>query len=148
MKILLFSICLLLPCLLSAGEIYKWVDENGRVHFSDKPVNDTAQEIEIKEEDNQRNTLTTDEQRKQKRDKLLKAYEEERRIKKEKEVREKQQKEKLKYRCARERDSLKRMKRGGSFYDMDKDGNRVFLDETEIKKRITEMESNVDKYCN
>ena len=148
MKIFIIFICVMISSTLVAGEIYKWTDENGRVHFSDKPVSDTAQEIEIKEADNQRNTLTTDEQRKQKRDKLLKAYEEERRIKKEKEAKENQQKEKLKYRCARERDSLKRMKRGGAYYDMGKDGNRIFLDESEIKKRIAEMETNVEKYCN
>ena len=128
-----------------AGEIYKGVDEHGRVHFSDKPVDDLSQEIKIKK--GEQNTLTTNDKRKQKRDKLLKAYKEERRIKREQEAKEKQKKAKLQYKCAKEKDSLKRMKRGGSFYDMDKDGNRVFMDDSEVKKRIAEMENNIEKYC-
>lgn len=145
MRILLFSICLLLPNILIAGEIYKWVDEHDRVHFSDKPADDASQKIEVKE--GEENTLTTNQQRKHKRDKLLKAYEEERRIKKEKEKKERKRKEKNQYKCAREKYLLKRMKYGDSFYDMDKDGNRVFLKEAEIKKRIVEMERNIEKYC-
>lgn len=32
---------------LATAEIYKWVDENGKVHFSDKPpVNDNAEKID------------------------------------------------------------------------------------------------------
>ena len=146
MKILLFSLCLLLPNIIIAGEIFKWVDEHGRVHFGDKPADDASQKIEVKK--GEENTLSTNQQRTKKRDKLLKAYEEERRIKKENEAKEKQNKAKRQYKCAQEKDSLKTMKHGGSFYDLDKDGNRVFIDETEVKKRIMNMENNIEKYCN
>ena len=30
------------------AEIYKWVDENGKVHFSDKPINDKSKQVQMK----------------------------------------------------------------------------------------------------
>lgn len=37
MKRLLLVLCLLLPTGVTGAEIYKWTDENGRVHFGDVP---------------------------------------------------------------------------------------------------------------
>lgn len=51
--IALIGSCLLVPTAFS--EIYKWVDENGKTHFSDqKPEQATVEEIEVKV-----NTITT-----------------------------------------------------------------------------------------
>jgi glutaredoxin len=45
---LLFVVLLLSVC-SSDGAIYKWVDENGKVHFTDKPPDDTrAEEVELR----------------------------------------------------------------------------------------------------
>jgi len=41
MRYLLLS-ALLIFTLSASAEIYRWVDEKGKVHFSDKPVNDAA----------------------------------------------------------------------------------------------------------
>lgn len=46
------AIPLLLTCLLASpfagAEIYKWVDENGRMHFSDSPPGEGRQAEEVK----------------------------------------------------------------------------------------------------
>ena len=43
-------VILLLPFALEGSEIYKWVDENGVVHYTDKPPeNQSTSEVEIKE---------------------------------------------------------------------------------------------------
>lgn len=44
MKSLLLMLCLVLPFGMAAADIYKWVDENGRVHFGDAPA--TVQKTE------------------------------------------------------------------------------------------------------
>lgn len=44
MKRLLLLLCLVLPFDLTSADIYKWVDENGRVHFADAPA--TAESAE------------------------------------------------------------------------------------------------------
>ena len=52
MKLKFYS--LLILCLLSVSsalhaEIYKWVDDNGKAHFTDRPpVNQQVEEIEVK----------------------------------------------------------------------------------------------------
>ena len=48
MKVLLL-VSLLLTCLVCQAEIYKWVDENGRTHYSDsKPETETAETVDVK----------------------------------------------------------------------------------------------------
>ncbi|GIU19131.1 MULTISPECIES: DUF4124 domain-containing protein [unclassified Shewanella] len=42
------ALLLLLVATLAHGTVYKWVDENGKVHFSDKPVKN-AEVVELKE---------------------------------------------------------------------------------------------------
>ena len=37
MSRLLFLLLLLFPAVLSAGEIYRWVDDNGELHYADRP---------------------------------------------------------------------------------------------------------------
>mgnify|MGYP001827594671 CR=1 FL=1 len=45
----LLFIALLLLTFVSNGAIYKWVDENGKVHFTDNPPDDThTEEVELR----------------------------------------------------------------------------------------------------
>lgn len=44
-----FLLLLLLPLSVCATEIYKWVDENGKVHFGDSPKKqDRAEKLELR----------------------------------------------------------------------------------------------------
>ena len=44
-------LCLLLLPLLMAGGIYKWTDENGKVHFGDRPVDmNKAETVKIRKQ--------------------------------------------------------------------------------------------------
>ncbi|MGB1222397.1 MAG: DUF4124 domain-containing protein, partial [Alcanivoracaceae bacterium] len=50
MRILLIF-CLLFSLPVQAKEMFRWMDENGKVHFSDEPPEkrpDMAEEVEIK----------------------------------------------------------------------------------------------------
>jgi hypothetical protein len=47
MKKLLFISILVLLSTIANANIYKWVDENGSVHFSDKPYSQDAKEVNI-----------------------------------------------------------------------------------------------------
>jgi hypothetical protein len=35
----------------AAAQIYKWVDKDGRVHFSDRPIDTTAQKLDLRDSD-------------------------------------------------------------------------------------------------
>ena len=45
-KLLLISAFILLSTSVNA-KIYKWIDENGSVHFSDKPYSQDAKEVKV-----------------------------------------------------------------------------------------------------
>ena len=47
MKKLLFIVVLVLLSTSVHAKIYKWVDENGSVHFSDKPYSQDAKEVKV-----------------------------------------------------------------------------------------------------
>lgn len=53
LRILVWVFCLLSCCFLltasGMAQVYKWVDEDGKVHFSDKkPATQSAEELDIK----------------------------------------------------------------------------------------------------
>ena len=53
------SLLLLIGCVLivnsplTFAEIYKWVDENGKVHYGDKPKDEQSKKLEIKKNTSQ-----------------------------------------------------------------------------------------------
>ena len=48
-KIIIFIFVVLIFAQTANAKIYKWIDENGTIHFSDKPQVEDAKEIQIKE---------------------------------------------------------------------------------------------------
>ena len=49
MKTFTLAILIGLLAIPAPAEIYKWVDQNGTIHFSDKPTSAQAREVEIRE---------------------------------------------------------------------------------------------------
>ncbi len=69
---------LIMLCTLSlstVAEVYKWVDEDGRIHYGDKPGNQSSKVINIKEN---RAASQVDIQRESRRQRLLEVMAEER----------------------------------------------------------------------
>ena len=141
----------ILACIVTAlflstvnAEVYKWVDENGRTYYGEKPPVDDASKIDIKESPGTEDNVVkpgVD------RDKLLEIYEEERKQKKEQKLQaEKERKEKEKY-CMELKNDIKDVQRGGSFYELDEKGERKYLSEDVVAKRKKEMQDEYSKYC-
>ncbi len=78
------------------ADIYKWVDENGRIHYGDKPGNDTSQKLNINENQTTRDAdLIRESQRKT----LLDVLSEERQKKKREQEKSAQQSKDYKIKC-------------------------------------------------
>ncbi|WP_210330242.1 DUF4124 domain-containing protein [Aliikangiella sp. G2MR2-5] len=45
----LMGLVILLAQVDAYAKVYKWVDKDGKVHYSDKPQSEKAQEVEVKE---------------------------------------------------------------------------------------------------
>lgn len=130
----------------SKAEIYKWTDENGRIHYDDKPpLTEKKELMDINESSNTIKAIS--ESRADKRKKLLDAIDEDRQLKKENTEKEKKKKEKLTKQCHVAKDALTNYQRSRSIYDLDKDGNRVTLPASERDKIISNLQKQIEINC-
>lgn len=128
----------------SYAEIYKWVDDQGNVHYGDKPVTN-SKEIDVNI--SKQGHIKINESREEKRQKLLESYaDDQQREDKEK---EKKQKKKKKHQrnCIRSKDRLKHYERASSLYNLDKEGKRITVSTEERIKKTNDLRNKINKYC-
>lgn len=135
---------------LCHAEVYKWVDENGRVHFSDTPRDGVQQGIPVKSHtpEQKKTQQEIEQQRREKTNKLLHALGEERRIKREKEAKAKQERQQRERECNSMRNDLADMERGGVvYYDLKENGKRDYWSDDKLKRRISELRETIANRC-
>jgi hypothetical protein len=123
---ILITILFLYP-MTGYTEIYKWVDENGKVHFDDRPGSGNKEKIKIKTTETSEGTNTEFQENVEQEKKLLKIYEEERQEKNLKKVEQREEKKKLKERCIDAKDYKKTLDESSELYDLDEKGERINL---------------------
>lgn len=141
---LLSLAAILIPESTSAAGVYKWVDENGKVHYSDRPQGSKSQSIDIKSAPE---AGQSEEARRRKRDKLLNVYAEERQERREKAEQKKQEIKKRKQRCNQSRDRLAGYERASYLYNLDEDGNRVVMNDKQRAALTRRAQASVKKWC-
>ena len=137
-----------LLCLLhlsaSAAEIYKWVDENGDVHYADNPQDPDSEKLLL------RPAPPADagaiEHRRQ-RDKLLDIFAEERAEKKKVAAAERVAAQKRKRNCERAEKRQSQYDNVGYIYDVDESGNRRILSDEEHVKVRQQARDAVAHWC-
>lgn len=143
---ILITILFLSPTIVQS-EIYKWVDENGMVHFDDRPGSGNKEKIEIKTTNTSSSTDTELQERVEQEKKLLEIYEEERQEKKLKKAEQREEKMKLKKKCAEAKDYQKTLDESYGLYDLDENGERVILSEEERNAKVKELKEFIKKNC-
>ena len=156
-RILLLSVCLLALSFQTSAEIYKWVDENGQVHFGDRvPENKAGEKMDIPETTNaSKPTSAGDRAAEQKRmsdyrerqKKLLDVWDKERSVKKKKEEKRKKEKEKLALKCEKAKNRRKYAERAQRMYKENKDGTRTYLSEAQRKEAEKKLNDYIASVC-
>ena len=150
-KLLLSLVLIMIVPTVSATSIYRWVDDDGQVHFSSKPKSNNAKQITIKDRyiDSGKSTpaLST-EQRVEKQKRFINALDEENKSIKQEKQKQRQQEEYAQRQCVRARDYLKSAERASALYDLDKKGNRVILNDQQHAAAMSEARAQVSKWCN
>jgi len=141
---LMFVAVLLAP---AEAEIFKWTDEQGRVHYGDHPPAEDARSVDIDPGTSTGSPVPSDAERREKTRRLLRAYDEERRIKQQQEQQQQAREAERRKRCARARDRLKQYRHAGALYDLDEQGNRQFLDHDQRRQAEARIARDVDKWC-
>jgi hypothetical protein len=148
-RILKFSLFLLLLLFSvnATAEIYRWVDENGRVQFGDRPPPDgeTSDEVDIPDQ-KPATEKTAPVDRKQARDRLLEQYQRERDEKKAAVAKKRQVKKQNKIRCNYARDRLSRYQ-GGRLYVPQENLQRKYLSDEEREAALARVRAEVKKWC-
>jgi len=147
MALVLVATCIVLSPLLSQAEIYRWTDENGKVHFSDKPVGDKAKKLDIKEQPEAPVDEQTREQRKRKVDQYLRARQEERAELDKQDEEKKRLKKVRKEKCSEFTHRYREIIEAGAVYFRNKDGTRDYLGDERRAKEEARLKAEVKKWC-
>lgn len=133
---------------VSAAEIYKWVDADGSIHYGDRPSGDiTEQRMAIESRATDPARIQQDIQARQEiearaAEVAAQAPQGPTREELRAQVQERTQK------CNMYRDRMDRFTNSRHLYREDTDGERVYLDDTEMQEARTKVQGQVNEYCN
>ncbi len=143
MKSTVFLVSLLLSASAAAG-VYKWVDTDGRVHYSDKPPATKAELLDIE-------TERTDPQRVAARvqasqpastpaDTVVADESERERLEREQKIQRDEN-------CARARKALDSLLSATRVYEPLPGGGRRYLEQAELDQKMSGARRDVDQWC-
>ncbi len=128
-----------------AAGVYKWVDEQGKVHYGDRPGNNNASKIAVPSSPSPSDKTLSE--RNAKRDKLLQTMEEERKLKEEEGLKTKQKEAERARRCIEAKDTVRRYERARYIYTPTEGDKEIILSEDERKKAMDEARKAVVEWC-
>jgi hypothetical protein len=138
---------MVLCCAGVEAGVYRWVDEDGKVHYGDRPGGaESAEEVTVKQEKGADQPASGEGNREQTRQRLLEQYEKDRLEKKAAAAQRKKEQARRNRNCAIARDRLKAYERS-ALYDLDEDGERVYLSDDERERALEEAREDVQHWC-
>ena len=150
---LIYTSALIVFVLMSGAayaDVFKWVDANGKVHYSDRKTNASAEKLNITTGTTSLGQSSQDvEQRMMQQKKYLNYLQSERLDRKEKRAEEEKQKAKHKKYCATLRDQLKSYTEDHvNWYDLDDEtGERRYLSDGELEKLKQDLRAEIKSSC-
>ena len=145
------SLILLLVFPLSTqATVYKWIDDQGNVHYGDKPTtSEPSVEMEVDDIVTVPSFGDRDDSmsREERRERLLRAMEEDRLERKQQREQQQALKQQNRNKCNRYRDRMRHYQRASGIYRLDEDGNRVFMSDADRARATKNLQKKIDKYC-
>jgi hypothetical protein len=145
MKILLLLLSLLLASPFAFGEVYKWVDEKGEVHYQDHPRGIQGGKISV--DDSHAETVNAQDLNKLKTQKLIKAMEKSRKQREKSRHKKLAAQRKQDERCLKLRDKVRkqeaRMQKHYSEFSNDRPPSYQ-----RQQAELADHKKYLDKYCN
>ena len=140
MRFLITAACLSLALSAQAADVYRWTDENGQVHFGQRPPPGGGQRMELPDSGTLNSYGDSElQQRRERERRLLDNYEYEREQKKARQAREENKRRAVAEDCRRLQNYWRRLSFEGPIYIRREGGRRDYLsDEQRMaeKKRI------------
>jgi hypothetical protein len=145
MRCALLCVMLFAPALpAQAGEIYRWTDEAGAVHYGDRPVGAGAQKMAPAPAP----AIDPDMQRRRSyQRRLLNAYEEERDMARDEQARMRREESLRREKCRLAREMLRGYTEAAAVYTSDDAGRRIALSDTERETVTDAARRDVSRWC-
>ena len=127
------------------SEIYRWVDDSGKVQFSDRPVASNSKPVEI---DTSKNVYGGGKVMHRQQDLLDRYQKQDNQDQKNRQQvkREKAKQEQRNLACVRAKDKLARFE-GSTLYTLDAQGERTYFSEEKRTQAIKEFRKSINKHC-
>ncbi len=141
------ALCLLIQIPVAVSGVYRWVDENGKTHYGDRPpAEQQADEIKQKQTSSP-NSPPSQNNSAETRQRLLDRYEQEREEKKEAARKKREEAEKRKRNCELARKRLKYYESYPLLYEKLPDGERRYLSAEEKDADMRKLREAVEHWC-
>ena len=128
-----------------SAEIYKWTDENGNVHYADRPGIQNAEKIEVKKSKAEDPSLR---QQRKRQLRMLEIYHEERQDKQQLQAKAEQQKKLRKANCTKTKAELEAVRNTSFLYEATDDAlNPHILTDEARDQVIARIESDLKHWC-
>ena len=136
---------------VNAATVYKWIDEDGQVHYGSRAEHKNAKEIEIKNryiDSGSSSAPLSAQERVDKQKRFLNALDAENKSISDEKRKKKEQAELKITRCNASQDQLRRYENSGALYDLDEKGNRILLNKKQYEQAMKQARARVEKWCN
>ena len=150
LKFAVILISLAIVCGSAHAEVFKWVDANGKVHYSDRKTDPSAKEIDVSTGKLTIGTSNSDvDQRLANQNKYLNYLQSERLERKEKRNQRKAQQEKKNQYCATLKDQLRSFtEERAHWYELDEaTGDRRYISDAELEQQKQELQTEIKTNC-
>ena len=139
----------LLLSVSAAAGVYKWVDAQGNVHYSDKPQGQAAEKVHIESRPTDPARVSAERQASQEQaQQHTEQREELRQAKKEQKTEAADEARKNAANCTKARERRERYQTAHRLYKPLPDGERQYLSDEEIDKARADADAEVAKWCN
>ena len=135
---------LLIGANTATGEVYKWVDEDGNVHFGDRPQADDAQVIDPKPAPP---ASTGARQRYERTQRVLEAFTAERKEREDARHARREEAEERKRKCSVAQAEQQRRETSAHLYYRDDAGNKRIIEGAEYDAAIKDARDAVTHWC-
>ena len=137
---------------ITQAEVYKWTDKEGKVHYSDKPIDDKTKALKMKRKPSEKEIYQANKRAKslinhqQKLHEIAQDDAHDKKIIADK--KEKKEKKRIAF-CQDAQRQIHRLGRGRRTYTTNDDGSRYFMSDEDKNKMIAEYKSEMTKKrCN
>jgi len=128
-----------------AGDIYRWTDADGQVHYGDRPTSRSAEPVQLRPEPPPDPQAAA---RRGQRDKFLRAMQEDKAARAKRQHKADRKAAHLAAQCRKARRHLQEYRRATYLYREDGSGGRKVLSDSQRAAAVKKLQAQIEQHCN